>query len=324
MANAKLYAGALAATLVAAGASLPVQAKPLLIGYSVWVGYGPIFVAQEKGFFADEGLEVQMIRMEDGLAEALYDDLFDATAITLDEVAAWFEPEHTPVCVLALDDSIGGDGIVALKEIQGVADLKGRTVAFANPSVSEFYLNVVLQEAGLSAADIEPVLLSGQDAGEAFLLREVDAAVTWEPWLTEGATAEHGHLLTDSSERPGLIVDCLVTKASVFKQRKGDFQAFARAWAAAVDYYDAHPEEAIEIMSRHVGGWLEEPAAFAETLEGVRLYGRERSEAYLGTPQNPGPIYQTAQKAIDVWSGIGRLKTDISPADMIGHGIWDQ
>ncbi len=35
----------------------------------------------------------------------------------------------------------------------------------------------------------------------AFLMQEVDAAVSWEPWLTQGSEAEHGHLLADTPRR---------------------------------------------------------------------------------------------------------------------------
>ena len=41
------------------------QAEPLRIFYFIWVGYGPLFVAQEKGFFAKEGVEVELINIED-------------------------------------------------------------------------------------------------------------------------------------------------------------------------------------------------------------------------------------------------------------------
>ena len=91
-----------------------------------------------------------------------------------------------------------------------IADLEGKTVAFAERTVSQFYLNVLLKEAGLSEADIETVEMSADDAGNAFLMQEVDAAVSWEPWLTQGKEAAHGHLLADTSQRPGLVVDCLV------------------------------------------------------------------------------------------------------------------
>ncbi len=80
--------------------------------------------------------------------------------------------------------------------------------------------------------------LSAEEAAEAFLMQEVDAAVTWEPWLSQGRNIEHGHLLTDTSERPGLLVDGLVTRAGIFADRKEEFRAVARAWDAAVGYFD--------------------------------------------------------------------------------------
>ena len=40
--------------------------EPLSIslGYSVWVGYGPWFIAQNQGYFADEGLNVNLVDVE--------------------------------------------------------------------------------------------------------------------------------------------------------------------------------------------------------------------------------------------------------------------
>ena len=319
----KLCAGTIAALLVAAAGSLAAHAEPLFIGVAVWVGTGPLFIAQEKGFFVDEGLEVQIITMEEARLEALLDGEVDAVVQPLDSTVARFDPDQNVVCMLVLDELLGGDGVVARKGIRDVADLTGKTVAFFNLSSAQFLLNVMLEDAGLSAADIVPLPMAAPDAAEAFMLGEVDAAATWEPWLTEAANTEHGHLLADSSAWPGLIADCLVAKAATLDARRRDFQAFARAWAAAVDDYEAHPEEAIEIMARHVGGGLEDPAAFAKTLDGVRIYGREANEAYFGTAQDPGPIYDTARKAIDVWSSLGMLKYDIHPADVIGHGVWE-
>ena len=51
-------------------------------------------------------------------------------------------------------------------------------MAFPKAHGSQFYLNVLLKDAGLSEADIETVELSFDDAGNAFLMQEVDAAVT--------------------------------------------------------------------------------------------------------------------------------------------------
>lgn len=313
-----------AAILVSAAGSQAAHAEPLRIAHVVWVGNGPFFVAQEKGFFAEEGVEVHMINTEGGHWEALLDGQVDALTTTISTVATHFGLATKPACVLALDESLGGDGVIADKDIETIADLRGRTVGVSRNTVMQLYLNVLLAEAGLSEADVDVVELDGQSAGEAFMLQEVDAAVTYEPWLTQGKSTAHGHLLADSSQHPGLIVDCLAAPARVFRERQADFRAVARAWARAVDYVAAHPDEAREIMARNVGGWLEDPSVFAETLDGVRLFDEQRNREYFGTPENPGPIHDTAQKIIDVWSRFGLLEQDVSPADMIAHGIWDE
>ena len=86
----------------------------------------------------------------------------------------------------------------------------------------------------------------------------------------------------------------------------------------------SHPDEANEIMARSMGDWLEDPAVFAEMLRGVALYDAEENREYFGTPEQPGQIYQTMQYAIDVWSELGVLKTELTPADVIAHGILDE
>ena len=318
-------AGLVAALVVtAAGGSQAAHAEPLRIGYNVWVGFGPLFVAQEKGLFAAEGVEVELINM--AIHEALYAGLLagqiDVSGATVDDMLPHFDPEQPYACVMATDESLGADGIVATKDIKSIADLKGKVVAFPERTVSEFFLNVLLREAGLGQADIEHVELTGDDAGDAFLMQEVDAAVTWEPFLTRGKQSEHGHLLANSSERPGLLVTCLLVETEVLDDRREELQALARAWDAAVHYVEAHPDEANQIMARNVGGWLEDPAVFAETLKGVRFYNSARNREYFGTPDHPGQIYQTSQYGIDIWSSLGALKTDITPADVIRHDLW--
>jgi NitT/TauT family transport system substrate-binding protein len=46
-----------------------------------------------------------------------------------------------------------------------VADLKGKSVAYAEGSVSQFYLGVLLKEAGLSLKDVETMNMTAGDAG---------------------------------------------------------------------------------------------------------------------------------------------------------------
>lgn len=321
----RVRATIIAALLVITGSSQAAKDEPLRIGTATWVGFGPLYVAQEQGFFAEEGIDVHLVKFDEGGPEALFDRQIDAiTQDFMSMVAQQPAGERVVSCVLVTDDSAGGDGLVATQDIQSMADLKGKTVAYEDDSVSEFYLNVLLGEAGLSAADIESVVLAAIDAGEAFMLQEVDAAVTWEPHLTAARNTEHGHLLTDSSSRPGLIVDGLFALPDVLETRREEFKAVARAWDRAVDFVETDPDEAIQIMARNVGGWLEDPAEFASAMQGVRFYGKARNQEYFGTAENPGEMYKMVQHVIDVWPKLGRvLKTDLAADDLIAHGIWD-
>ena len=161
-------AGAVALGLIGAGSA---AAEPLKVAHSTWVGYGPLYVAKEKGFFEEEGLEVELIVMEDPKLRfpALAAGQIDIAVTTVDTMLNFLNEDQSYVYLFAIDDSKGGDGIVANKEIASVADLKGKSVAYGEGSVSQFYLGVVLKEAGLSIADVETQNMTAGDAGAAFV-----------------------------------------------------------------------------------------------------------------------------------------------------------
>ena len=325
MCTRNLFAGIVVALLVLVGNSQSIQAEPLRIGLSTWVGYGPLYIAEEKGFFEDEGVDIHLIKFEEGLTEAFFNDQVDAIALDFFGITTQQQADaREMVIVLALDESAGGDGVVASHDIRSIADLKGKTITFDSDTVSEFLLYVLLGEVGLSATDIEGIDLDAQDGGEAFQLQEVDAAVIWEPHLTVAKNTEHGHLLADSSDHPGLIIDGLFALADVLETRREEFKAVARAWDRAVGFVETNPDEAIEIMARNVGGWLEDPIEFAAAMEGVRFYGKTRNQEYFGTAESAGEIYRMAQHTIEILAKLGRLQNpSLTPADMIAHGIWD-
>lgn len=319
---------ALAVIFMAAGGLISghTVAEPLRIGHSTWVGYGPFYIAQEKGYYTDEGIEVELSVIEDTSARmaAMNAGHTEALATTIDTMPLYLTADIRMQYVFTLDDSTGGDGIVANKDITSIEDLRGKRVAFNAGTVSEFYITYLLGEAGMSAADIEHVNMDQADAGAAFVAERVDAAITWEPWLSRARDTEHGHVLIDTSENPGLIVDVLLAPVEVIEARVDDFRALYRAWNRAVDFVKTNPDEAHEIMARGVGGWLEDPAVFAETLAGVSYYDQERNEAFWGTRENPGAMRETVAAALGIWAGVDRLRIDVEAMDLINFEVVGQ
>lgn len=300
-------------------AAAPAQGAPLKIGYPIWVGYGPLFLADKKGFTKDLGVDVEFVLMEDTKSRyvALAAKRIDGLMTTIDTMVQRARPDFRFAAVMAFDDSKGGDGIVARKEITSVAALKGKKVAFGEGSVSHFFLGYLLQQAGLGFKDVRAVNMTAGDAGAAFVAGKVDAAVTWEPWLTRGRKASHGHLLVDSSKTPGLIVDVLVFRRDVLAQRGTDVRNVVRAWHRGVDYWKQYPDESNKIMAEAVGGWLKDPKVFAETLTGIRYYDYESNKAFFGTKESPGGAAKTAQFAIDFWRRQGKTQMTLRPQNIL-------
>ncbi len=310
--------------LLTSGAFAVASADSFKIGHSTWVGYGPFFVAKKKGYFKEEGLDVELVTIEDVKVRfaALAAGRIDALATTIDTMPLFLRPDGSRYQYLfAVDASKGSDGVVARKEIKSVADLKGKKVAFAEGAVSQFYINVLLRQAGLDQSDIEAVNMSARDAGRAFVSGQVDAAVTWEPWLTRGQRAPHGWLLADSSQTPGLITGVVVAPVGVVKRRKAEIQALYRGWSRAVEFVKTNPEEARAIMAKGVGGWLKDPAVFAQTLKGVVYYDTAMNKALFGTLSQPGRLNGTIQQALDIWSGLGKLQVSVTPRELIHYGV---
>ncbi len=297
-------------------------AEKLTIAHSTWVGYGPLFIAREKGFFKEEGIDVELVVMEDVKTRmpALAAGRIDVAATTVDTVLGFYKPERPLTYLFALDDSRGGDGVIVKKEIGSIADLKGKTVAFTEGSVSQFFLGVLLKEAGLSLSDIEPQNMTAGDAGAAFVAGRVDAAVTWEPWLTRGKATEHGKRLIDSSSQPGLITDILVTTETTLEARRSDLEAVYRAWVKAVDWQKANEKEADAIMAKGVGGWLKDPAVFAETRAGIVFYDGEANKTFMD-PKNADGIVKTINNAMVLGKEAKLFDLDVEPASLIASDI---
>jgi NitT/TauT family transport system substrate-binding protein len=309
---------------LAIAVALPADAGTLKLAHSTWVGYGPFYIARDKGFFKEEGVDVELSVMEDTPLKmgAFMAGQLDMVASTADEFPIYLKEGKSIRYVLAVDNSKGGDGIVANKDINSVADLKGKKVAFEEGSVSQFFFNAVLKEAGLTQADVEAVNMTATDAGTAFASKNVDAAVTWEPALSQGASSEHGKLLVSSADKPGLITDVVAVSAETAASRPDDVKAFVRAWYKALDFLAKNPDEGYAIMAKGVGGWLEKPEDFKATVTGIEYLDKAKNEAFFGTKEAPGQIYKTLGFALDIWKGFGRIQVEVRPEDIVDHGFF--
>lgn len=205
--------------------------------------------------------------------------------------------------------------MVAKKEIKTIKDLKGKTVAAQlGAGASYFWLNYVLAQNGLKLSDLKTIDMKAGDAGSAFVAGKVDAAVTWEPWLSKARETPFGHVLISSDKTPGIIVDSLAFKPDFLKKRGADVKNIIAAWNEAVKFAAANPQEADAIMAKFTG---QKPEEFTKEKTGVRFYGEKENKEYFGSQKNPGLLYKVTQRAADLWYDLKLIKKKPKAADLI-------
>ena len=291
------------------------SSEPLKVTLPTWTGYGPLFLAKEKGFFKKNGIDVDLSIVE-GLAErkqALASGKIDGMATALD-VQVTLAASKIPVQVVwVLDDSHGGDGILVKKSINSVKDLKGKKVAFEVGSTSHMLALTALKQGGLTEKDVEVVQMSAGDAGAAFAAGKVDAAVTWEPWLSKGSQA-NGKVLLSTKDLPGIIVDTISFKEDVIKNRPDDVKAFVKAMGEAMAYWKEHKDEADEIMAK---GLKIDTKEFVGTESGLQFFTKEDNKGLFGTESSKGSIYKSTENAIQFYKEQGIIKTEPKADEVI-------
>lgn len=283
------------------------------IAFSTWTGYAPFFVARDAGIFEKNGVDVELVVMESSgdKKAALAAGQIQAMAETVDTSAMAVAMGLDHVQVVALDTSNGGDGVVAKKEIKTFADLKGKNVALdTTGGASIFYFNYLLKENGMTMDDVIVQNMSSGDAGAAFVGGKVDAAVTWEPWLTNAKNTEFGNVLADSSTAPGVIVDVLSLTSDFVTKYPATVQKIVDSWNEAVDYYNANHDESVEMMAK---GFGMDAAEIESTLPTVKFYGKADNEDYFKN----GKIQEISQMAMDLWFDMGLIDKKVDIAQSI-------
>lgn len=305
---------AIAALLVAAltGSAHAAETKPLKVGYNNWVGFIAFFVAQDKGYFKQAGLDVQpkvFSAPGEGLVPLISGDL-DIHLSTVD--AAILRSANAPgsLKVVALvDTSAGADAVLGGPAVKTPADLKGKKIAVTLGECNEVLLQKALQAGGLTEKDVTLVNMDPDAAGTALKAGNVDAAVTWEPWISQLVGAGNANAVFTSKQAPNVLTDCVVISAQGEKAKKAEIAAFLAAMNKATEFVKAHPDEAAAIA----GKALEVPAEDIKGMLGkVTLYDLAASSA-----QMKGEAAKSADELLLFFKNKGSVDKDATVAGLL-------
>lgn len=186
-----------AATPVTARSSAPKgNLKKVKMGYVPVSIFAPVFVAKEKGYFAEQGLDVSLEPFPGGS-----DPVVLTASGQLDLGIGGAGPafwnaiaQGLPIKVIAPGHAEGNPVATPLMiskqscesgAIKSITDLKGKKVSVNARGATEYWLSQALGTGGLTLDDIDLQTLAFPDAVAALASGAVDAAMVGEPLATK-------------------------------------------------------------------------------------------------------------------------------------------
>lgn len=264
-------------TLVTAAAPALAQVK---VGVSDWPGWVAWYVAEQKGFFKKHGADVKLVwfaNYTDSIS-ALSSGQLDANSQTWSDTMGPLAKGLPLKTILVNDNSAGNDALLVNPKIKSMTELKGKNVALEEFSISHFVLATALAKNGMSMKDVKVVNLSAGDAAAAFMTGRVDAAVVWNPWVSQIQKSGKGKALFTSKDMPGLIPDLLVAQEAAIKTKRKDLVGMIKAWFDTEKFIRDNPDEAVRIMAKVVGL---SPTEYKVFLPGTKFFDASANQAAL-------------------------------------------
>jgi NitT/TauT family transport system substrate-binding protein len=222
--------------------------EPITIATSTLPNFRLVYVAQEKGYFASEGLAVTLQHHPFGKValQALLADQADL-ATCAETPVVFAELQRQPLSILSsIAKSSGNNAVVALKAagITGPGDLAGKRVGVTRGTSSDFFLDSFLLRHGVDRRGIRFVDLRPEEMAGALDRGEVDAVATWTPTTT----ALQEHL---GARAASFYIDDFHAEYAVLVGRRGFEQRrpevarrVLRALLKAEALFRDHPDEA--------------------------------------------------------------------------------
>ncbi|MCB2225612.1 MAG: ABC transporter substrate-binding protein [Desulfarculaceae bacterium] len=250
----------LGALLVAAGGVPASAAGKVRIGYlQADIHQLACWVALEKGFYKQQGLEVEVA----GIFRAGPEEMsaFAAGALDMGYVgeapATVAVANHAAKVVVAAQVNTEGSAIVVRKDspINGLPGLEGKTVAVPGHStVQDFLLKKALDQAGLPLDKVRSMVLKPPEMIGALREKQINAFVAWEPYPAKAVTMGVGRVLVNSGQIwPQHPCCVLVASREFYAKHPERVVALTAAHVKATDFIKAHPAEALKIAERYTG-----------------------------------------------------------------------
>jgi NitT/TauT family transport system substrate-binding protein len=263
-----------------------------IAGTSAQIYFLALNVAKARGYFRDEGLDIETVDFAGGskALEALVGGSADIDAGSFEHTLQMQAKGQGVQCIVLFGRSVGT--VLALSkakaaDFKSIADLKGMRVGVSSPgfSATNIYLNLILTRNGMLPSDVDVIGVgNGSVALAAIENGKIDAISSVDPLISELTSRGSIKILVDSRTDEGLkeayggeyASGCLLATSKFIKENPNTVQALATGIVRALKFIHAsNADEIAAIMPPAIIGANPElyRASIAKNLNTVAANG---------------------------------------------------
>lgn len=293
-----------------------------LTGFGLFGREAYVYVAQEKGYFREAGIEVSIKPggttgdnlkiLNSGQADfcpidftGLLMEANGGSASGLKAIAAIHQ--RTLMAMITLEEN----GISSPKDLEGktIGDPPGGIVGILFPTYAKL--------AGIDESKVNFVRMAPPQLPTAIAAGQVDVISQFavgKPTVEAAAGGKKALVLPYSDYLTDLYGNTLVTSTKLLEEKPDLVKRFQEALLKGLAYAIDHPQEAAQILVKYEPGQNEQAAA-AE-LELMKPYVRSNESATVGVMDS-----ERVARAIAILQGAGALKAGLTPEQIVSFDL---
>ena len=282
---------------------------PASIGITTWIGNTPLYIAQEKGFFKDLGLDLT-IKVFDTVAQgfpAFISGQINALAPVTSEAVTLASKGVDFKVVTVEDTSLGADVVLARNSIQSIKDFKGKKIAVELGGIGHFFVLQILAEAGLTGKDVTLINTPPDAAAAAFQSGKAEIAYSYSPFSDQAIAAQKdGRVIYSSKQMPTAIADLYIFSTKFAQANPKTVAAFVEGNLKGVEFLKSNREEGLKIGAAKL---KIKPDELDQQLKGIQIPDRAMNMAMLGDPNSDQHLLKPMTKLAEFLKDQGQIQT---------------
>ncbi len=256
------------------------HARTYRIAVVSWAGFSPCHVADAKGFWRSEGVDIKLVTTSAPMhLTMLKDRLVDLTFDMIGTVVGLLQ-NGTPVAIIAETGwSHGGDKIIVKKDAD-LSKLKDLPIGvyYDQPSVT-FFLDQYLSRVGIDLSQARVVEMEPSTLADNFIADRLGIIVNFDPDALRAERQGNGKVVATSAAYEGSIPEGMIALNDVLESIPHDDQIkILRGWIKAAEWIQspANWEEYQKILNERT---FQNDAPYSESdlkamVGAVRIHDR--------------------------------------------------